>query len=152
MSWHNPIHILAFGLGLGLSPVMPGTCGTVLGVLIYVLNVYVLHIPLWILILVGFGFGVYICDQTERDLGVPDHSGIVWDEVVGYWITLLGVPIGFYWMLYGFVVFRLFDILKPWPIRVIDQHVPGGWGIMLDDVLAGLGACLVLHLTALCWV
>jgi phosphatidylglycerophosphatase A len=92
--------------------------------------------------------GVYWCDRSSKALGVHDHGGIVWDEFVGYWITMFMAPKGILWMLVGFVLFRLFDIVKPWPIRWLDRHVEGGFGIMLDDVLAGVFACVVLQLLA----
>ena len=80
-----------------------------------------------------------------RDLGVHDHGGIVWDEFVGYWITMFLLPVRWEWVLGGFLLFRLLDIWKPWPIRWADRQVHGGLGIMLDDVLAGFVACAVLH-------
>jgi len=92
--------------------------------------------------------GVWLCDVTAKDLGVHDHPGIVWDEIAGYLITMIAAPSGWLWWLIGFVLFRLFDILKPWPIHVIDKGVDGGLGIMLDDVLAGLMALACLQLLA----
>jgi phosphatidylglycerophosphatase A len=86
-----------------------------------------------------------LCGRTSRDLGVHDHGGIVWDEFVGYWITMIAVPVDWVWALAGFILFRLFDILKPWPIGPVDKRVHGGLGIMLDDVLAGVMAAAVLH-------
>lgn len=142
----NPIHCLAFGFGSGLSPKAPGTVGTVVAVPLYLL-LATLPLPLYALVvLAGFALGVYLCGKTASDLGVHDHSGIVWDEFVGYWITMFMVPEGWLWVLLGFVGFRLFDILKPWPIGLADRAISGGLGIMLDDVLAGVYACVVLHL------
>jgi phosphatidylglycerophosphatase A len=97
-------------------------------------------------VVVAAVLGIYLCGRTARDMGVHDHPGIVWDEFVGFWITMLFVPVQWYWILAGFALFRLFDIWKPWPIRVVDQKVEGGFGIMLDDVLAGIYALLVLQL------
>ena len=94
----------------------------------------------------GFALGVWICDRTARDLGVHDHPAIVWDEVIGYFVTMITAPPGWVWIVAGFALFRLFDILKPWPIRWIDRHVHGGVGIMLDDVLAGVFAWLSMQL------
>jgi len=88
--------------------------------------------------------GVYLCGKTSRDWGVHDHGAIVWDEFVGYWITMFLVPVTWYWILAGFILFRLFDIWKPWPVRYFDKHVHGGLGIMLDDVVAGIMAWIVL--------
>ena len=91
--------------------------------------------------------GIWLCDVTSRDLGVHDHSGIVWDEFVGYLITMVAAPQGWLWVVVGFFLFRFFDILKPWPISWIDKHVKGGWGIMLDDILAGVFSLLALQAT-----
>lgn len=95
-----------------------------------------------------FVFGVWICGRTAEDIGVHDHGGIVWDEFVGLWLALLLVPPGWIWLVAGFVLFRFFDILKPWPIAWCDRHVEGGMGIMIDDVLAGLMALASLQLLA----
>lgn len=93
-----------------------------------------------------FGVGVYLCGKAASDVGVHDHPAIVWDEIAGFFITMIAVPPGWFYLLLGFVLFRLFDILKPWPIKAIDRSVHGGLGIMLDDVLAGIMACLTIHL------
>mgnify|MGYP000530742071 FL=1 len=143
--WRNPIHFLAFGLGSGASPKAPGTVGTLAAVpLWYLLAQTPLTIYL-LLVLGAFVIGIGLCGRTSRDLGVHDHGGIVWDEFVGYWITMIAVPVDWIWALAGFILFRLFDILKPWPIGPVDKRVHGGLGIMLDDVLAGVMAAAVLH-------
>ena len=90
--------------------------------------------------------GVWICGAASRQLEVHDHPGIVWDEFVGYWITLWAVPFDWVWIVAGFVVFRVFDIIKPWPVSALDRKVGGGFGIMIDDVLAGVMACVTLHI------
>jgi phosphatidylglycerophosphatase A len=136
----------ALGLGTGLSPIAPGTVGTVLGVF-----GYCLLMPLgfkWFLIVTAFSclVGVWLCHMTAVALGVHDHKAIVWDEVVGYWVTMAWLPNQWWWMAIGFCLFRFFDITKPFPIRWVDQHCPGGWGIMFDDVLAGLIAGVLGHL------
>ena len=141
----NPIHLLAFGFGAGLSPKAPGTVGTVVAVLIYL---ELPSMPLIIyagLIVLSFVFGIWICGKTAEDLGVHDHGGIVWDEFVGYWITMFMAPSGLIWVLLGFVLFRLLDIFKPWPIKWADKELTGGLGIMLDDVLAGIMAALCMQ-------
>ena len=97
--------------------------------------------------MVAFGIGIYLCGRTSKDLGVDDHPGIVWDEFVGFWITMLAVPFHWGWILWGFVWFRIFDIAKPWPIRWLDKNVHGGLGIMIDDVLAGIMAALVMQIS-----
>lgn len=143
--WRNPVHFLAFGLGSGASPRAPGTAGTLAAVpLWYLLSQTQLVIYL-LLVLLAFVIGIWLCGRTSRDLGVHDHGGIVWDEFVGYWITMIAVPVDWVWALAGFILFRLFDILKPWPIGPVDKRVHGGLGIMLDDVLAGVMAAAVLH-------
>jgi phosphatidylglycerophosphatase A len=144
--FRSPIQFLAFGMGSGLAPKAPGTFGTVAGVVIY------WFIADWSLlwyssfILVTALLGIWICGAASRQLKVHDHPGIVWDEFVGYWITMWAVPVDWVWILAGFVVFRVFDIAKPWPISVLDKKVGGGFGIMVDDVLAGVFACVTLHI------
>ena len=138
----NPIHLLAFGFGSGLAPKAPGTAGTVLAVLLYLPLSQLPQIAYAVLLIVAFGAGIYICERTSNDLGVHDHGGIVWDEFVGFWITMFMVPVSLVWIVTGFVLFRLLDILKPWPIKWADKQVHGGIGIMLDDVLAGIMAAL----------
>ena len=96
--------------------------------------------------------GVWLCGATARALAVHDHPAIVWDEIVGYLVTMTAAPAGWVWVILGFAVFRLFDIVKPWPIRLADKRVPGGFGIMFDDVLAGLYALAVLQLAELAFL
>jgi phosphatidylglycerophosphatase A len=138
--WRNPIHFLAFGLGSGAVPKAPGTFGTLAAIPIWYLFAD-LSVDYYLLLLVlSFALGCWLCGKTSEDLGVHDHGGIVWDEFVGLWITYLALPQGWGWVLIGFVLFRVFDILKPWPIGWADKRVSGGLGIMLDDVLAGIMA------------
>lgn len=142
----SPVQLLAFGFGSGLSPKAPGTAGTLLAVPIYLL---IAPLPLWLytaLVLLAAVLGVWICGVASRELQVHDHPGIVWDEFVGYWITMWALPASLLWIIAGFIVFRVFDILKPWPVRALDREVGGGLGIMLDDILAGVMACLTLHI------
>ena len=142
----NPLHLLSLGFGSGLSPVAPGTCGTLLAIPPYLLLAQ-LSLPYYLLaVLLAFAAGVYLCGYTSTALGVHDHSGIVWDEFVGFWITMIAVPPTWQWILAGFVLFRLFDIVKPWPVKVADANMKGGFGIMFDDVLAGLYALVGLQL------
>ena len=140
----NPIHLLAFGFGAGLSPKAPGTVGTAVAVLIYLALPSMSPIIYAGLVLLSFIFGIWLCGKTAEDLGVHDHGGIVWDEFVGYWITMFMAPSGLFWVLLGFGLFRLLDIFKPWPIKWADKELAGGLGIMLDDVLAGIMAALCM--------
>ena len=145
----SPIHFLAFGFGSGLSPIAPGTMGT-----LAVIPIYLLMQPLSLLSYIIFTLlisivGIWICGASSQKLGVHDHGGIVWDEFAGYLITMIAAPQGWLWIIIGFVLFRIFDIWKPWPIRVIDKQVAGGLGIMLDDVLAGIFAGITLQIIAL---
>lgn len=142
---HNWRHWLAFGLGSGLSPKAPGTVGSVLALLFYVPFSHLPPMIYAMVVIVAFAFGIWLCEETAKDLGVHDHGGIVWDEFVGMWLTLFLAPPEWYWVVIGFVLFRLMDILKPWPINWADKRVEGGLGIMLDDVLAGIMAALCLQ-------
>lgn len=142
----TPSGFLAFGLGSGLSPIAPGTAGS-LAALVPALALAA--VPLWAgVLIVGLAFllGCHVCARTSHRLGVHDHGGIVWDEFVGLWLVLLFIPFSLGWWLAGFVLFRLFDILKPWPIRWLDQRVHGGFGIMVDDVVAAVYALIALLL------
>ena len=142
----NPIHLLATGFGSGLMPKAPGTFGTVAAIPVYLLMSQLdllLFVVLTCLITV---FGVFICDYTSKALKVHDHSGIVIDEIAGYLITMIAVPFDWLWILLGFILFRLFDILKPWPISWVDKKIHGGFGIMLDVVIAGVFSLFSLHL------
>ena len=144
-NWFNPIHLLAFGFGSGAAPKAPGTWGTLAAVLIYWPLSQLSPEHYLLMLLVTSVMGIYICGQTARDLGVHDHGSIVWDEFVGFWITMFAAPVGWGWVVVGFVLFRFFDIIKPWPISWIDKKITGGFGIMLDDVIAGVMAAVVLQ-------
>ncbi|GHA21196.1 phosphatidylglycerophosphatase A family protein [Oceanisphaera arctica] len=136
----NPLHLLALGFGTGLSPVMPGTMGTLAAIPLYLL-IQGLSAPWYLLILVlGFVAGIWICNAATSAIGRHDHGAIVWDEIIGFGITMFAAPAGAWWILAGFVLFRFFDIVKPWPIRWFDRRIHGGFGIMFDDVIAGLFA------------
>jgi len=140
----DPGHFIALGFGSGLFPRAPGTAGTLVAIPLYLLCVQLPGVVYLSLVVIAFGLGVYLCGRTARALQVHDHPGIVWDEVVGFRVTMAWAPPGWIWVLAGFVAFRFFDILKPWPIRVADRSLHGGLGIMFDDVLAGLAASLLL--------
>ena len=140
----DPVHFLALGFGSGLAPVAPGTAGTLVGVLLDPL-LRPLGIELRVvLVALMFLAGIWLCGQSAQRLGVHDHPAIVWDEIVGYLALMLVLPGGWTWALAGFLVFRLFDIWKPWPIRQLDHAVEGGFGIMLDDLVAAAWGALLL--------
>ncbi len=143
--FRDPVHFLALGFGSGCAPKAPGTFGTLAAIPLYVLAQPLLLWAYLLLTVAGFALGVWICDRTARDLGVHDHPAIVWDEVVGYFVTMIAAPPGGWWLVIGFALFRFFDILKPWPIRQADRRIGGGFGIMFDDVLAAGYAWLCLQ-------
>jgi phosphatidylglycerophosphatase A len=141
----DPIHFLALGFGAGLSPRAPGTAGTLVAVpLVMFIGSFgwTVHAVVTVLLCI---VGVVICDLSAKKMQVHDHPGIVWDEIAGFAITMLAVPHTWYWLLLGFGVFRVLDIVKPWPIREADHRLRGGLGIMLDDVMAGIFAAVILY-------
>jgi phosphatidylglycerophosphatase A len=144
----NPVHLLAFGLGSGCVPIAPGTFGTLMAVGLY-LPLARLELPWYLAVLALASLaGIWICGRTSKDLGVHDHGGIVWDEFAGFWLTMVAAPPGWAWIVIGFLLFRFFDIVKPWPIRWLDRQVGGGLGIMVDDLLAGLFGLAVMQIAA----
>lgn len=145
--WKNPIHFIAFGFGSGAFPFMPGTIGTVMGLLLYI--IFFQAMPSWlfsIVLLLSAALGWYVCDKTSHDLKIHDHPGIVWDEIFAIWLVLFFTPKTILWQLSAFALFRFFDIIKPWPIRQVDAKVEGGLGIMLDDVLAAVYSVILIAL------
>ena len=142
----DPVVFIALGFGSGLSPKAPGTAGTLLTVpLVYFLQQQSLLIYSLVTLFVLLT-GSWVCGYAAKKLQVHDHSGIVYDEVAGFLITMMFVPTGLYWMLAGFILFRFFDALKPWPISWLDKNLHGGFGIMFEDVVAGIISlgCLLL--------
>ena len=149
----DPVLFLAFGFGSGLAKKAPGTLGTLAAVPVYWLfaqtNIFVYSL-LTVAVTIT---GIWICGIAAEKLGEHDFGGIVWDEIAGYLITMWLVPFTWQAMVIGFLLFRVFDIIKPWPIKWVDQRVGGGFGIMLDDVLAGVFAgILALLFIDLGWV
>jgi len=148
----HPAHFLSLGLGSGLAPKAPGTFGSFAAWAVYaVLAALLPTVPLWVCIgavIVAFVVGVLCIPLTGRALGEVDHGAIVWDEFVAVWIVLLCLPAGWLWQLAGVLVFRFFDILKPWPIRIADARLKNGFGVMFDDLLAAGYTLLCLLLTA----
>lgn len=146
----HPAGWIATALGAGLSPIAPGTAGSLVALLPWWFLLRGLPLGWYLAVLVaGFLLGVWACGVCDRRLGVHDQGALVWDEVIGMWITLFAAPAPWWWwMPVGFGLFRLFDIWKPWPVRLADRRVHGGFGVMLDDVVAGVYALIVLQLIA----
>lgn len=144
--WQDPCYFIAFGFGSGLMSVAPGTWGTLAAIPIYLLLVKYAWFTYILVVTILFLLGIYVSGKVSADLGEHDYAGIVWDEVVGYLLTMFLVPLSLVWMIVGFLLFRLFDIWKPQPIRWVDQKIHGGLGIMLDDVLAAVPAWVGLYL------
>lgn len=142
----QPVQFLALGFGSGLAPKAPGTFGTLAAIPLFLL--LAMLTPLYYLSAVIFMsvMGIYICGKAANDVGVHDHPAIVWDEFVGYFITMFMIPVSWQSVLVGFLLFRVFDILKPWPISFIDKKMSGGSGIMFDDILAGIFSLVIMHL------
>jgi len=140
----HPAHLIAFGFGSGLAPKAPGTVGTLLGLPLYwLITAAAPDLPNRIILLIAaFLLGVWACGRSGRALGVADHGGMVWDEIVAFALVLMFIPAplftpaGWLWIALAFALFRLFDILKPWPIRLADAHLKNGFGVMFDDLLA----------------
>ena len=145
----HPAGWIATALGAGLAPIAPGTAGSLVALLPWWFVLRGLPLGWYLAVLVaGFLLGVWVCAVCDRRLGVHDQGALVWDEVIGMWATLFAAPAAWWWMLVGFALFRLFDIWKPWPVRLADRRVHGGFGVMLDDVVAGVYALIVLQLIA----
>lgn len=138
-------HWVACGFGAGLIPLAPGTFGTLVALPLYWLMQPLAAAWYGALTLAIAGFGVWVADRTARDLGVHDHRGIVIDEIAGYLVAMAFAPSGWVYVMAGFVLFRLFDIAKPFPLRRLER-LPGGFGIMADDLGAGVYAALTLQL------
>ncbi len=148
--WQNPWHFIAFGFGSGAMPIAPGTFGTLIAIPFYLALQPLsngLYITLVILITIG---SIWLCNKVEHEIHVHDHQGMCLDEIVGFLVTMYAAPHGLKWIVIGFLLFRLFDIWKPEPIRYIDENVKGGAGAILDDVAAGIYSCIVLHIAS--WI
>lgn len=142
----NPWHLLATGFGSGLSPIIPGTMGSLAAIPFWLLMYWLLPVWLcWFILLFGFVIGIVICQRTSDDMQVHDHGSIVWDEFIGMWMTLMVIPlVSWQWVLIALVLFRFFDMLKPCPIGWFDRQVGGGLGIMLDDIIAAIFAMVIV--------
>lgn len=148
----NPWHLLATGFGSGMFPWMPGTIGSLAAIPFWWLFVLMSWKLYSLVIIFSFCLGVYFCHQTEQDMEVHDHGCIVWDEFVGMWITLIALPVkDWRWVLAGFLLFRVLDIWKPWPIRWFDRKIHGGMGIIIDDVVSGIIAAGLFYWIGYYW-
>jgi len=146
----RPDLLLAYGFGSGLSPIAPGTFGSLLALVLWTFVLQDLSPDRYLgVVIASLGLGAWLCQRAIAALDNEDPSEVVWDEFVGQWIALLPLVFGLLetnpvTLFLGFLMFRLFDIWKPWPVRYFDQSMHGGWGVMLDDVIAGLYAALFL--------
>ncbi len=144
-AFSHPAHVVAFGFGAGLAPFAPGTAGTAAAWPVGWLLAGTLYPALGLaLIALLFALGVWACELTGRHLGVPDHGSMVWDEIVAFLLILAIVPRSLAWQAAAFVLFRLFDIAKPPPIRWFERRYRGGFGVMFDDIIAAGYALLAL--------
>ncbi len=141
----HPAYFCAMGFGSGLSRWMPGTMGSLVAIPIYLFYSQFGTFSELGIILLGLGFGIWLCDWVAKDMAIKDPGSIVWDEFVGMWITLFMLPAGWYWLIVAFALFRFFDIVKPWPVSWLDKHLAGGFGIMLDDVAAGIYSLVIIQ-------
>jgi phosphatidylglycerophosphatase A len=140
----HPAHFFALGFGSGLAVKAPGTFGTIVGLpLFWLIRIYSFHTQL-IIIAALFIIGIYFCSKTGKALGVADHGAIVWDEIVAMMLVLAFTPTGFIFWIIAFLLFRLFDIWKPYPVCYADAKLKNGFGVMLDDLLAAFYAILVM--------
>lgn len=141
----HPAHLIAFGGGIGLAPFAPGTWGTLLAFPFYWIAAPWLEPRIFLMLLAGFfALGVWACEVTGRTIGIRDHGGMVWDETVAFLLVLFLAPATLYWQTAAFLLFRLFDILKPQPIRYYERRFRNGFGVMLDDLVAAFFTLLVL--------
>lgn len=141
----HPAHFIAFGGGAGLSPAAPGTAGTLAAFpLFWVLDYFLDPVKLLLLIAGLFLIGIWACNVTGKALGDHDHGGMVWDEIVAFLLVLVFTPHSLIWQAFAFLLFRLFDIIKPPPIRYYDNKLRGGFGVMFDDLLAAFFTLLCL--------
>lgn len=143
----HPAGWIACGFGSGMSPVAPGTAGSLVALLPWFALRELPIMYFAAVVVFAFALGMWACDWAVRTLKIADPGAVVWDEFVGQWIALAPLimwPLGWIWIVAGFVLFRIFDIAKPWPVSWADEKVSGGLGVMLDDVIAGMYAALAL--------
>ncbi|MFW2373840.1 MAG: phosphatidylglycerophosphatase A [Gammaproteobacteria bacterium] len=144
--WKYPVHFLAYGFGTGLMPFAPGTFGSLVGVVLFWFMASMAAGVYAAIVVVMFVVGIFICGQTARDVGAIDPGFIVYDEIVGFLVAMYLLPADWRWIAAGFVIYRIFDIWKPFPIHYVEQHLGLGSGIMTDDVIAGIYTLIILQL------
>jgi phosphatidylglycerophosphatase A len=144
--WRNPWYFIAFGLGSGAMPFAPGTFGTLMAIPFYLLlrQLPLLYYISFVLIFIIFAS--ILSDKISKDTSTHDHPGMCIDEFAGFFVTMVNAPVGWQWILLGFIFFRFFDIVKPWPINIIDKKMQSGFGMILDDVLAGIYAFTIIQI------
>ncbi len=147
--WRDPGCVAALGFGAGAAPYAPGTAGTLVAIPLYLLIAPLPRLWYAAAVIALFATGIWLCGRAQRVLAVHDHPAIVWDEIVGYLLAMFMAPPGWIWVAIGFALFRVFDIWKPFPIRIIDRTMHDGLGIMLDDALAGIYAWAGVQILAL---
>lgn len=147
--WENPLIFIACGFGSGAMPYAPGTFGTLMIIPFYLLIQNVSLSTYLLILFAAIIFGIWICDLASKTFDTHDHPSIVFDEFVGFAVTMIAAPKGWLWILLGFILFRIFDIWKPLPIKWFDQHIKNGLGVVLDDVIAGVYAFILLQLLAI---
>ncbi len=147
--WRNPLYFFGFGLGTGAIPFAPGTFGTLMAVPFYLL---LRPLPLFaylIFTLLFIAASSWLCSYLSRNMQTHDDPGMCIDEFAGFFVTMIHTPAHWWVVVSGVILFRFFDIFKPWPISFLDEHVSGGLGMVLDDVVAGIVSCLILQLFSL---
>lgn len=146
--WQDPRYFVAFGFGSGTISTAPGTMGTIMAIPFYLL---LRPLPLYLYIIFVICFiaaSAWLCEKLSRDTHTHDHPGMNIDEFAGFFVTMINAPWGWPWILLGFLLFRIFDVLKPWPISYIDKKMTSGLGMILDDVVAGLFGFILIQLFA----
>lgn len=144
--WQDPRYFIAFGLGSGAMPVAPGTFGTLMAIPFYLLLQPLPWYAYLIFVIIFIILSAWLSDYVSRAIKVHDHPGMNIDEFAGFFVTMINAPLGFEWILLGFLLFRIFDIWKPWPIRYLDENVHGGFGMLLDDVVAGIFSMIIIQI------
>lgn len=144
--WQSPLYFFAFGLGSGTMPVAPGTFGTLMAIPFYMWLAQLSHFHYLLFVVLFIACASWVCTIVSKEIAIDDHPGMCIDEFAGFFVTMLYVPYGLKWIILGFVLFRFFDIFKPWPIKYVDRNIHSGFGMVLDDVLAGLFSCALIQL------